>query len=613
VKNFILDCKNIIIVIALVFSFKVSSQTALSGPNSLQETFHQTFDITGNNLSGSSGKASYSIGQIFFTTIGQSVNNAAQGIQGNFVDKTIWNGSDWDNGTPTSSTDAFIIGDYNISANITASNLTVDNNALTIIPSGFNVNLDEAIQVKSGSFTLKNNANLIQASEVTNSGIINVERESSSLLRGDYTLWASPVKNENLFLKSFSPSTSTNRFYTYNTLTNLYNVIPNAFTTPFALGQGYLIQMPNDASPTIRTKYLGVFSGVPNNGTLSITLANDGSGKRFNSVGNPYPSPVNIEQFIADNNTNITPTLYFWRKTEGSGGGSYCTWAGGIFVSNNDPEAFDPNGIIQTGQGFFVEALESATTVVFNNGQRIANNANQFFKIKPVERNTIWLNATNISGDFAQMAIVYTTNATTGVDSFDGKYFNDGAIALNSYLDNTDYVIQGRSMPFDGSDVVPLSFKTTNPGNYTIAIDHVDGLFTELKEIILKDNDNGIETNLKLGNYNFTAVAGTSNSRFSLKYQKTLGISLPNLDKNGIVVYQNQGKINIISNILDIKNVKIYDVKGRLLFENTNINAKETSFDSLKFADQVLIARIRLDDDKLINKKIINQNSVDKH
>ncbi|MGQ7947207.1 T9SS sorting signal type C domain-containing protein [Flavobacterium sp. WC2509] len=612
-KNFILDIQNIIIVIALVFSFKVSSQAGMSGPNSLQETFHESINVTGNNLAGSSGKISYSIGQIFFTPIGESVSKASQGVQGNYVDQTIWNGSNWDNGTPTSSTDALIIGDYNVSANITASNLTVDNNALTIIPSGFNVNLDEELQVKSGSFTLKNNANLIQTSVGTNSGNINVERESSSLLRLDYTLWSSPVKNDTSFLKAFSPSTSTNRFYTYNTSTNLYNVISNPLTIPFALGQGYLIQMPNDASPTIRTKYLGVFSGVPNNGIFTITLANDGPGKRFNLVGNPYPSPINITQFIADNSTNITPTLYFWRKTSGSGGGSYCTWAGGIFVSNNEPEAFDPNGIIQVGQGFFVEALEPATTVVFNNGQRVANNANQFFKIKAVDRNTIWLNATNTSGAFTQMAVGYTTNATTGVDLFDGKYFNDSAIALNSFLDNTDYVIQGRPLPFDGTDVVPLSFKATNPGDYTIAIDHVDGLFTGLQEIILKDNDNGTETNLKLGKYNFTAAAGTTNSRFSLKFQKTLGISLPDFDKDGVLVYQNQGKINIMSKVSEIKDVKIYDINGRLLFENTNVNTKETSFDSLKFADQVLIAKIWLDDDKLISKKIINQNSVDKH
>jgi len=603
VKHFILQSKNIIIVLSLIFSFKVTSQT--SSPSSF--LIQETINATGNNLAGSSGSISYSIGQVFYTDIVQSGKNVNQGAQHYNMDQTVWNGSTWDNGVPTSSTDAFISGTYNVSENVTASSLIVDNNAAAVIPSGFNVNINETIKISSGSFTLKNNANLIQTSEGINLGSINVERESASLLRLDYTLWSSPVKNETFFLQAFSPATSTNRFYKYNTFTNFYNVISDPALTPFELAKGYLVRMPNDASQTVRSKYLGVFAGIPNNGTITNTLVNNGDGKRFNLVGNPYPSPINIAQFMADNSANITPTLYFWRKTNGSSSGAYCTWAGGVFVSNNEPEAIDPNGIIQTGQGFFVEAIGSATTLVFNNGQRIANNTNQFFKTKSIDRSTIWLNATSPAGAFAQMAVSYTTKATLGLDSFDGKYFNDGAIALNSFFDDTDYAIQARPLPFDVTDAVPLSFKATNAGEYTIAIDHLDGLFSSLPEIILIDKDNGVETNLKLSSYNFIASAGATNSRFSLKYQKTLGIEIPNLDEKDVLVYLNQEKINVISKFSTIKNVKIYDLKGRLLSEKAKIDAKEISFDDFKFAEQVLIVKIRLDNNKLINKKVINQ------
>jgi len=609
VKHFILHSQNIIIIIALIFAFKVRSQISSPATFNLQETIN----ASGNNLSGSSGSISYSIGQVFYTDILQSGNNVNQGAQLYFVDQTVWNGSNWDNGVPTSSTDAFISNSYAVSENIFANSLIVDNNAEAVIPSGINVNLNETLKISSGSFTLKNNANLVQKFEGINLGSINVERESARLLRLDYTLWSSPVKNKNFFLQAFSPKTSTNRFYEYNTLTNIYNTIVDPVNTAFDLAKGYLIRMPNDASPTIRTKYVGMFVGVPNNGTIVNTLVNDGAGKRFNLVGNPYPSPISITQFIADNSQNITPTLYFWRKTNGSGSGAYCTWVGGVFVSNNEAEALDPDGIIQTGQGFFVEALESGTTVVFNNGQRIANNENRFFKTKAIDRSTIWLNATSTAGAFAQMAVSYTSNATLGVDSSDGKYFNDGAIALNSFLDNTDYAIQGRPVPFDVTDIVPLSFKATNSGEYTIAIDHLDGLFSSLTEIILIDKDNGVETNLKLSSYNFIASAGATNSRFTLKYQKSLGIENSSVDENEVLVYFNNEKINVLSDFSTIKNVKIYDLKGRLLFENAKIEAKETSFDILKFSEQVLIVKIKLDNGKLINKKIINQNTFTKN
>jgi len=522
------------------------------------------------------------------------------------IETTTWNGSGWSNGAPTSGKTAIISGNYSQSANIDACSLTVNNNAVVSIPAGYNVTLNGAITVSSGSFTLNNNANLIQTSNVANSGNIIVKRNSSALMRLDYTAWSSPVTNNTgLFLQSFSPATSSNRFYNYSTSTNLYTAIASPATTNFALGKGYLIRMPND-HPTTPTIWSGSFSGVPNNGIIPVTMINGGVGKRFNLVGNPYPSPISMTKFVADNASNITGTLYFWRKTNGLSNPSYCTWVNGVFTSNGGAQVVNPNGIIQTSQGFFVEALNSAITLNFNNGQRIANNANQFFKTKENERNTIWLNATSASGNFSQMAVSYVTNATQGVDDFDGKYYNDGAIALNSILDNTDYVIQGRALPFDATDEVPLSFTATNAGEYSISIDHVDGLFSGAQDIILKDNDTGRETDLKTGAYTFFAPAGLSNTRFTLKYQKTLGTNTPVFDENSIVVFKNNGNIYIKSNGTPINNVKLFDVRGRLIAEKSKINSNETSIEIARFANEVLIVKITSDDNKVVNKKVAN-------
>jgi trimeric autotransporter adhesin len=690
-KQLYLKITNLFITTSLLFSFNIYSQNIVGGNSTIMETIN----ASGNNATGSSGSVSYSIGQVFYTYIGQSIYDVAQGIQhsevnspsiagtisanqticsnsqpasvtltgntgniqwqsstdnvtftaitgetattlsgdsiGNLiapkyfraivtngvspsvasetvaivVSATTWNGSVWDNGAPISTTTAIISGNYNVSANINACSLIVNNNAVVTIPSGYNVTLNGAITVSSGSFTLNDNANLIQLSNVANSGNITVNRNSAALLRLDYTLWSSPVTNDNLYLQSFSPATSTNRFYNYSTSTNLYTAIVSPSTTKFALGQGYLIRMPNDASSTVRTSYPGVFTGVPNNGNIPITMTNEGIGKGFNLVGNPYPSSISIAQFVADNSANITGTLYYWRKTNNSASPSYCTWTAGTFISNGESQVADPNGIIQSGQGFFVEALNSANTVVFNNGQRTTNVTNQFYKTKVVERNTIWLNATNSTGAFSQMAVGYITNATLGIDEFDGKYYNDGAIALNSLLDNTDYAIQGRPLPFDGTDEVPLSFKATNAGDYTIAIDHLNGLFATSQDIILKDNDNGTETNLKSNAYTFTAQSGTTNTRFSLKYQKTLGITTTTFNENSIVLFKKDEKIFIKSDGLPIDNVQLFDMGGRLLLEKTKVNTNETSIESSKYVGQVLIVKIASDDKTLVSKKIV--------
>ena len=676
----------------LLFSFKSFSQNTFDSNNNITGNIN----AAGANATGSSGSVTYSIGQVFYTYIGQSIYNVAQGIQhaevnvysvagtisanqaicsdsqpsfvtltgnlgtiqwqsstdnvaftniagetastlsgvsiGNLtatkyfralvtngispsvtsetvaivVLTTKWNGISWDNGVPTPTTTAIISGNYNVSANINACSLIVNNNAIVSIPSGYNITINGAVTVSSGSLTLSDNANLIQLSNAVNSGNIIVNRNSAALLRLDYTLWSSPVTNNSLSLQAFSPASSTNRFYNYNTSTNLYTTITDPSTTNFAPAHGYLIRMPNDASSSIRTNYLGVFTGVPNNGNIPIAMTNEGAGKRFNLVGNPYPSDISIAQFVADNSANITGTLYYWRKTNNSASPSYCTWTAGTFISNGESQVVDPNGIIQSGQGFFVEAVNSATTVLFKNGQRTADNTNQFYRAKATERNTIWLNATNSTGAFSQMAVGYNTNASIGVDEFDGKYYNDGTIALNSFLENTDYAIQGRPLPFDATDEVPLSFKVTNAGDYTIAIDHVDGLFLTTQEVILKDNANGKETNLKINSYSFAALAGATNTRFSLKYQKTLGTANPTVDEDNVVVYKNYGKINIKSNGFSIDSAKLFDIRGRLLLENTKVNSNETSFESSNYANQILIVKITSSDNKVISKKIIN-------
>jgi trimeric autotransporter adhesin len=520
---------------------------------------------------------------------------------------TTWNGTTWSNGAPLSTTSAIIAGNYNLAANLTACSLTVNNNAVVTIPSGFNVTLNGAITVSSGSFTLENNANLIQTSNVANSGNIIVKRNSSALFRLDYTLWSSPVSGSQT-LALFSPLTASNRFYNYNTATNAYNAVSGG--TTFSLAKGYLIRMPNTwvdyvaSPPSTPLPWTGTFTGIPNNGNISFTMSLAGTG--YNAVGNPYPSTISIDNFISGNIGNINGTLYFWRKrnnaTPPPTSYSTCTTAGCTVLNSHTYPNVD---YVSIGQGFVVKA--TSTTLNFNNSMRVANNTNQFFKTKVIEKNRIWLNLLSDATQLNQMMLAYMTGATMEIDpGIDGAYINDSQIALNSLIGDEEFAVQGRALPFDGTDIVPLSFKVVNPGNYTIAIDHVDGLFAGSQDIILKDNETGIETDLKTGGYTFTALGGETKTRFVLKYQKTLGTNTPLFDENSIVVYKNDDVISIKSNGTAIENVKLFDIRGRLLFEKTKVNANETTIESSKFANQVLIVQITSDDKKVVNKKIVN-------
>jgi hypothetical protein len=519
---------------------------------------------------------------------------------------TTWTNT-WSNGAPSTTVEAIIDGSYSTTTNgvFTAKKLTVNSGKSLTINSGTTVTVQNEV-INNGSLVVENNANLVQVTGTTNinSGNIVVNRNSSPLLRLDYTLWSSPVAGQNL--AAFSPLTSQSpsRFYTYDTANNQYSNAFDPTATNFAAGTGYLIRMPNTADSTTPTAYAGQFTGVPNNGDISFTLSTAGSG--YNLVGNPYPSPITAATLVANNSTVISSTLYFWRKTNGIGT-AYCTYntAGSVFTTNGNTQSVDPTGIIQSGQGFFVQAIAPGS-LVFKNGQRSTNTTGQFFKTKQVAApSRIWLNAINAAGDFSQMAVNYTEGATQGVDAFDGKYINDSPLALTSNINNDEYTIQGRPA-FDASDVVPLNFKTNVAGDYTIAIDHADGLFATGQDVYLVDNTTGTETNLKTNAYTFTATTGTANSRFALKYQKTLKVDAPAFNENSVAAYKNNETLYVNSGVNNISNIKVFDIQGRLIVEQKNVNTNSSAIKNLKASQQVLIVKVTSQDNKVVNKKVVH-------
>ncbi|QBN20017.1 T9SS sorting signal type C domain-containing protein [Flavobacterium nackdongense] len=549
-------------------------------------------------------------------------------IYANAPTATTWDGTTWSYGAPIATVDAIIDGTYNTkpvieggNGTFTAKKLTVNANKSFTINSGTNLTVQNDI-VNSGTLTIENNANLIQVNNVANSGsgTTIVNRNSNALFRQDYTLWSSPVSGAQTLL-NFSPATLATRFYTYdNTLssgtgTGLYSAVASPSTTPFTAGTGYLIRMPNEGSTnynagTETLVYPGVFTGTANNGSVTIGGALDPlTPGEFYAVGNPYPSTISALAFLAGN-PNADGTLYFWRKTNGTPNttSSYATWTtvGGVAGSNVAPNNIAPDGTIAVSQGFIVNTL-LVTALNFTNTMRTSSNSALFFKTKKVEdKSRIWLNLTNATGAFSQALIGYLDGATNGFDNgIDGKYINDSPIALTSSINNEEYTIQGRPN-FDASDVVALNFKTNVSGDYTIAIDQVDGLFSGNQDIYLVDSKTGTETNLKAGAYNFTAAAEVDNTRFSLKFQKTLSVNAQTIADNSVIVYKNNGGIYVNSGAKTMNNIKVFDIQGRLVAERNNMKSNTCSIQNLKASNQILIVKVTTEDNLEISKKVEN-------
>lgn len=578
-------------------------------------------NVTFANISGATSAtylATNIIGTTYYrvvATSGVCPSTTSGSVMVGLGGSTTWNGSAWSNGAPTSDMTATITGSYSVAADLSACSLTVDGNAVVVIPSGYDVSLNGPLTVTSGSFTLENNANLLQTTNAANSGNIIVKRNSSAIRRQDYTLWASPVSGQGLL--AFSPLTVTSpnsRFYQYNSEDNVYNSITAPGATSFTDAKGYLIRVANN-HPTFPWIWSGQFNGVPHNGTYNYTLYNNGAGKRYNLVGNPYPSPISAQAFVQAN-SGITGTLYFWRETNGDvNNNPYCIWspaAGGTFVTNGEDAVNDLQGIIQTGQGFFVEATASGNNVSFTNAMRVGNNANQFFRpagasASPAdaENHRIWLNVTNATGAFCQTVVGYVDGATNNYDEgLDAHTIVEATTQLYTFVDNQKLAIQCKALPFEVVDVVPMVFKATTAGTYAIAIDHVDGLFLTGQPIYIKDNVTGSQHLLNDGAYTFATDAGEFTSRFEIVYAAALGAENPSLANDVRIVKQGDSFL-INSGSWMMEEVQVFDIRGRLLKAIEDINDSHVGF-SVGEANQVLIVKIKSDTGGLATVKVIN-------
>ena len=518
---------------------------------------------------------------------------------------TIWDGSSWSNGTPNISTSAIFTGNYNSFSNLSFCSITVQNNANVIITAGNTFTVEKTIAVTSGSLVVENYAAIVQNDVFPNSGNIVVKRNSTPMIRLDYTAWSSPVVGQQLL--AFSPNTIITRFYEYlytgtTTATAFQTVNAN---NNFVPSKGYLIRVDNTWPTSSPAVYNGTFTGVPNNGNYTAPI-----GIGFNLIGNPYPSPINSDTFLA-NNPGIS-TLYFWTHTVAANASgiypqsnyaSYTTLGGTASAAGGNP----PVGFVQTGQGFYVNSSVSGSAV-FNNAQRAPNTAsNQFFKNASntvVDKHRIWLSLKDASNNYNQILVGYMDGATNAVDTaIDGKVLETNNTILYNLLDSEAYVIQGRQMPFSDNDEVLLGFKALTAGTYTIDIDDFDGLFLN-QDVFINDKFTSTIHNLKVSPYTFTTAQGDFTARFSVVY-KNNALSNQVFESNSFNVLLNaNNEIQFLSTQTAIDNVRIYDLSGRLLIEKNDVN--DTSLTIMNnFNTSVLLVKTTLNNGKVEVKKLM--------
>lgn len=524
---------------------------------------------------------------------------------------------------------------------------------LNVNASSLLIKTDEVINVKEGvhvdpsaQFNIENSGSLIQIDDTKmNTGKISMIRKASIRNR-DYVYWSSPITGYNV-----SNITATNHIYKWEaTATNANNTQGNwiqATNEIMEIGKGYIVRAPNgypDPTTPGELNFTTTFYsddsglGVANNGEIKITvsrgsnaISDHNTDDNWNFLGNPYPSAISILDFLSEN-TAVDGYVSLWKHglpPTSNISPFYQNFALNYHqvdyfyynsLGNSDGPS-DFSGNIAAGQGFMTNMVDgeepASATVTFKNSMRKAFANNQFFRTPQklpslVEKHRIWLDLLSPASPTNRMLVGYITGATIDKDRmFDARLsFESASEGIYSLINNKAYIIQGRPLPFDDTDVIPLGYKVSLPETYVIAIGAVDGLFESNDNVIyLRDKLKEVTHNLTNHPYSFYSDAGTFKDRFEILF-KDLALSTEKntLDaKNLTIIELAHGHVQFsVEQKLGITAVEIMDVLGRTICHLKGQNASET-YDLSSLSQAVYIAKVQLSNGQIIVKRAIKR------
>jgi hypothetical protein len=539
------------------------------------------------------------------------------------------------------SNDLIAQGDLTINATRT---LSIDSNGFVFAYRRLNHN---------GDLSIANNGQFIQVDETdNNTGVYTGTKfqltRTAQAKNFDYVYWSAPTEN---FAVTSIP---TNNRYEWNTLfANANGTIGNWVTASGTMtrGKGYIARASNGSVTPVGLST--IFTGKPHNGQFDfainrgnyngvdydadLTNPNNVLTTRFddnwNLVGNPYPSAIDAEEFLVQNQTKIEGAVWIW--THGLNPTSNVSpfysnyqynYSSSDYIKYNGLGSTDPDtfaGKIASGQGFMVNMLHTTATpnnITFTNNMRsdasIAPYDNtDFFRgastttVGPVEeKHRIWLDIINTtSGQMDRTLLGYSTSSTLDVDHlYDCIFRPTTELSMYSIINSEPFIIQGRPLPFNNFDFVPMGIRIVAAGNHTIAIKKVDGLFEQNQDIYLEDKQLNIIHDLRQAPYNFTSLVGTFNDRFVLRYTSA-ALSNQNFESidSSVLVSANDGQIKIKSINYSLSEVSVYDVLGREILKKTNIASSDLILNNISARNQALIVKIKLENGDIVNRKVI--------
>lgn len=520
-------------------------------------------------------------------------NNGNNGYSGfdNFEIVSLFNGliytnNAWIPNPPSESTgleDAFVRdGNYIVGSNIQLNNMFIREDASVSISPAQSITLNNDL-LNAGTLELNSvstsYSSLIIEGKSTGDVVYNRHTNINQSVGGNDLITA-PVtgqtfgdfasENTNLFSNPSNPTEKlfgpfdkvTDTYLTYDT------AIPAEANVTLDPAVGYRAAT-SDGS-------ILKFKGTVNTENIDISIVNSGpTNPEWNLIGNPYPSYLNLAEFLSINSTVFDPASSGIYGYDGDASDGYNIW-------NQAYSDANPNAKLTPGQGFLIASAEGGADVSFTTTMRTNGTTDDFIpgRIMPIEHLKLELKSDE---NVFYTDFYFTDNATVGLDpGYDSQIFGGIApdFAIFSHLisnnNGNDFAIQSINYTDFSNAIIPLGINAEQGEEIIISI--MSSSIPETVNIYLEDTINNTSTLLNDNDFTTTPTASLSGTgqfflRFSESSLSTIENSLSNLE---VYATSNPKVLHINGTLNDESKVSIYDLQGREILtsnlKRTNLN-----------------------------------------
>ncbi len=442
---------------------------------------------------------------------------------------------------------------------------------------------------QSGALTILDGGMLFQSDNKSVNFTLDVVRIGNDH-RKEYSYFSTPARDVNASL--VFPNSNPEDFYKFDAASQSWVRMPS-LNVIMEVGTGYAIT-PNELLDGDSAEIF-IFTGLPNNGLIPDIPVNS-AGLGANLIGNPYPSPIDINAFLLHNSNELSNNVYVWQAANGIDGGAY--------LDKIDLES----GVIGSCQGFFVMCTNTGT-IDFKQEHRTDANGNPFYRMDADPE--LRLSITNGDGFNDNIMLYFPDNSSPDYDAFYDavklKYSSQMEFYSILEADSAprDYVFQALG-PLNKTRHVPLGIDAYTSLDMTLHLDSIINI-DESVQIFLIDHQEGVSHDLRLGDYSFVlSERGESTGRFEIRITPSaIEIEENNKDEHIQIQVANSELTVQANNGLQIKDIQFFDTAGRLLMSNRAGQSMNTwTMPVSRIPNGISLIQVRDTDGGITGKKI---------